>query len=166
MWKTSNRLDCRYLAIGVLVGVGVYAVNEIQGRHFESKQVEILQRPPDWLEASLQMPDLDLLFDRQDGERPETPASIERSGQPDPWGAAPYIVDGRIQGYRVFPKADRDLFRSLGLRPGDLVTEIDGQPLNDPAVAFALFDKAIRGERVIFSVLRGDGLEKIEIEMD
>jgi len=75
-------------------------------------------------------------------------------------------VNGRIQGYRVFPGKDRNAFRSLGLKPGDLVTEIDRQPLTDSEVAFELFAKALSGQPVVFSVLRGDELVNIEIKVD
>jgi len=102
----------------------------------------------------------------QDEERLETPTSIETARESYPLGVTPYIVNGKIQGYRVYPKADRDLFRSLGLRPGDLITEIDGQPLSDFEFAYVLFETAFSGERVIFTVLRGDELEKVEVKID
>ena len=38
----------------------------------------------------------------------------------------PYFVNGEQQGYRVYPGRDREQFASLGLRPGDLIKEIDG----------------------------------------
>jgi general secretion pathway protein C len=43
----------------------------------------------------------------------------------------PYMPNGELKGYRVYPGRDRRKFASLGLRPGDLVTDINGQPLND-----------------------------------
>jgi type II secretory pathway component PulC len=78
----------------------------------------------------------------------------------------PYFVNGKIQGYRVYAGSDRQTFISLGLRPGDLVTEIDGQPLVDSTVAIELFGKAASGQPVQLSVLRGDTLEKIEVKVE
>jgi len=43
----------------------------------------------------------------------------------------PYMPNGQLKGYRVYPGRDRRRFAALGLRPGDLVTEINGQALND-----------------------------------
>lgn len=43
----------------------------------------------------------------------------------------PYMPNGEMQGYRVYPGRDRRKFASLGLRPGDLITDINGQPLNN-----------------------------------
>jgi general secretion pathway protein C len=44
------------------------------------------------------------------------------------------VVDlktGRMNGFRVFPGRDRTAFARLGLHPGDLVTAINGTPLDD-----------------------------------
>lgn len=43
----------------------------------------------------------------------------------------PYMPNGQLKGYRVYPGRDRRTFAALGLRPGDLVTDINGQALND-----------------------------------
>jgi general secretion pathway protein C len=51
----------------------------------------------------------------------------------------PVFAGGKQQGFRVYPGRDRDAFIRLGLRPGDLVTAIDGTPLDDPA----------RGEQIL-----------------
>ncbi len=78
----------------------------------------------------------------------------------------PYFVNGELRGYRVYPGSDPSAFISLGLRPGDLITEIDGQPLDQPEVASVLFKKAHSGQSVQVSVLRGDELKIIEIRVD
>lgn len=44
----------------------------------------------------------------------------------------PYYVGGQQRGYRVYPGKDRRQFTKLGLRPGDIVTEINGTPLTNP----------------------------------
>jgi general secretion pathway protein C len=41
----------------------------------------------------------------------------------------PYMPNGELKGYRVYPGRDRRKFASLGFRPGDLVTSINGQDL-------------------------------------
>ncbi len=44
------------------------------------------------------------------------------------------VVDlktGHMNGFRVFPGRDRTAFARLGLHPGDLVTAINGTPLDD-----------------------------------
>ena len=43
----------------------------------------------------------------------------------------PYMPNGQLKGYRIYPGRDRRKFAALGFRPGDLVTELNGQALND-----------------------------------
>jgi len=49
------------------------------------------------------------------------------------------LVDGRQRGFRVYPGPNRQAFNKLGLRPGDLVTAINGTVLDDPTVANNIF---------------------------
>lgn len=51
----------------------------------------------------------------------------------------PVRRDGKIIGYRVFPGSEKEVFNRLGLKPGDIVTGINGMPLSDPASAMALY---------------------------
>ena len=51
----------------------------------------------------------------------------------------PYYVAGQMQGFRVYPGRDRRQFAALGLRPGDLVKDIDGAALTNPAQATQIF---------------------------
>jgi general secretion pathway protein C len=44
----------------------------------------------------------------------------------------PVFADGHQRGYRVYPGQNRAQFSKLGLMPGDLVTAINGTPLDDP----------------------------------
>lgn len=59
----------------------------------------------------------------------------------DPSKASDYLrvqpanVNGQMRGYRVYPGRDRSVFTAAGLRPGDLVTQINGIQLDDPARA-------------------------------
>lgn len=40
---------------------------------------------------------------------------------------------GQLRGYRVYPGRNPAAFSRLGLRPGDLITSINGTPLDDPS---------------------------------
>lgn len=44
----------------------------------------------------------------------------------------PVFAGGQQKGYRVYPGRNRAQFASLGLMPGDLVTAVNGAPLDDP----------------------------------
>ncbi len=51
----------------------------------------------------------------------------------------PVYSGGKLRGFRVYPGVNRQAFSRLGLRPGDLVTEINGTPLDDPARGEEIF---------------------------
>ncbi len=51
----------------------------------------------------------------------------------------PVFAGGRQKGYRVYPGRNREAFSRLGLHPGDLVTAINGTPLDDPARGQEIF---------------------------
>lgn len=66
----------------------------------------------------------------------------------------PYFVGGQQQGYRVYPGRDRRQFAALGLRPGDLIKDIDGAALTDPQQAMQIFNNLGNAEQVSVTVER------------
>ena len=66
----------------------------------------------------------------------------------------PYFVGGKQQGYRVYPGRDRKMFASLGLRPGDLIKDIDGAALTDPQQAMKIFENLGTADQVSVTVER------------
>ena len=67
----------------------------------------------------------------------------------------PYIVNGEPAGYRVYPGRDRQKFAALGLRPGDVIKDIDGQSLTDPTQAMQIFQSLGTADEVTVTVERG-----------
>jgi len=51
----------------------------------------------------------------------------------------PVFAGGKMRGFRVYPGANRQAFARLGLRAGDLVTAINGSPLDDRDRAQEIF---------------------------
>ncbi len=66
----------------------------------------------------------------------------------------PYMVAGQMQGYRVYPGRDRKQFAALGLRPGDLIKDIDGAALTDPQQAMQIFQSLGNADQVSVTVER------------
>ncbi len=66
----------------------------------------------------------------------------------------PYYVSGQMQGYRVYPGRDRKQFAALGLRPGDLIRDIDGAALTNPQQAMQIFQNLGNTEQVSVTVER------------
>jgi general secretion pathway protein C len=50
------------------------------------------------------------------------------------------FAGGKMRGFRVYPGANRQAFARMGLRPGDLVTAINGTPLDDKDRAQEVFN--------------------------
>ena len=63
-------------------------------------------------------------------------------------------ADGELAGFRVYPGRNRQKFAALGLRPGDLVKDINGQPLNDPTQAMQVFQSLGETEEVTVTIER------------
>jgi general secretion pathway protein C len=66
----------------------------------------------------------------------------------------PYLVNGEPAGYRVYPGRNRQKFAALGLRPGDLIKDIDGQSLTDPTQAMQIFQSLGSADQVTVTVER------------
>jgi general secretion pathway protein C len=43
----------------------------------------------------------------------------------------PHLVDGKIEGYKLYQVARSHIFYSLGARGGDIIKRVNGMPLND-----------------------------------
>ena len=78
----------------------------------------------------------------------------------------PYFVDGQQQGYRVYPGRNRAQFTALGLRPGDLIKDIDGQSLSDPSQAMQIFQSLGSADQVSVTVERDGQPEVIVLRTD
>jgi general secretion pathway protein C len=68
----------------------------------------------------------------------------------------PFMPGGELKGYRIYPGRNRDQFVGLGLKPGDLVTEINGMALNNPAQAMEMF-RALADTTQVTLTLERDG---------
>ena len=73
----------------------------------------------------------------------------------------PYYVSGEMQGYRVYPGRDRKQFAALGLRPGDLIKDVDGQALTNPQQAAEIFQNLGNSEQVSVTVERNGAAETL-----
>ncbi len=75
----------------------------------------------------------------------------------------PYFVGGQQQGYRVYPGRDRKQFAALGLRPGDLIKDIDGAALTDPQQAMQIFQNLGSADQVSVTVERNGQPQVLEL---
>ncbi len=73
----------------------------------------------------------------------------------------PYFVNGQQRGFRVYPGRDRRQFAALGLRPGDLITDVDGQALSDTTQAMQIFQSLSEASEVSVTIERDGNPEVI-----
>ncbi|MGI9329504.1 MAG: type II secretion system protein GspC [Gammaproteobacteria bacterium] len=66
----------------------------------------------------------------------------------------PYMPNGQLKGYRIYPGRNRQQFAALGLRPGDLVTAVNGMGLSNPAEGMQLFRSLSDATQVTLTVER------------
>lgn len=102
--------------------------------------------------------------------RPAGLPSVNRAMADDPAFVAeiirptPVLMDGQLQGFRVYPGRDRGAFGSLGLQPGDMITQVNGSPLTDPARGLSAITGLQPGDRVNVTVSRNGVTRDITIE--
>lgn len=76
----------------------------------------------------------------------------------------PVFKDGQQQGYRVYPGRQRQQFARLGLRPGDLITQINGMALDDPARGMEIFRSLADATSVTVTVDRNGAIEMLTLD--
>ena len=154
----DNRNEEKVYFIGDTVTAGatlhaVYADRVVLNR---SGTLEVLKLPKDFPKATAQV--------RRNATTVSRTAANPRSIQnvvtqnvtklADVIRPTPYYVSGQMQGYRVYPGRDRKQFAALGLRPGDLIKDIDGAALTNPQQATQIFQSLGNAEQVSVTVER------------
>lgn len=77
----------------------------------------------------------------------------------------PVFAQGKQRGYRVYPGRNRQAFVRLGLRPGDLVTAINGTPLDDPARGQEIFATIGTSSEARVTVMRNGRQQDLTLNM-
>ena len=72
---------------------------------------------------------------------------------------------GRLRGFRAYPGRNRMAFSKLGLKPGDLVTAINGTPLDDPQRSQEVFNTIQTSERATVTVERAGQRQDITLNV-
>jgi general secretion pathway protein C len=73
---------------------------------------------------------------------------------------APHVQEGQVVGFRVNPGRDSAAFEALGLRAGDVVTDINGTVLDDPSQGLQVFQSLGETSQANVTVLR-DGVPQV-----
>ena len=68
--------------------------------------------------------------------------------------AMPVMEQGKLTGYRIYPAGNPSMFNQLGLKPGDVVTSVNGIPLTDPAQSMRVLASVKTSDQVSITLLR------------
>jgi general secretion pathway protein C len=106
---------------------------------------------------------------------PPTASAVERLGRlatenPGLVGqvirAQAVLSNGQQRGYRVFPAPNQNaVFARLGLRAGDLVTQINGTPLDDPQRGAEIFSTLSSAAEARVTVMRNGRQEDVVLNL-
>jgi general secretion pathway protein C len=113
---------------------------------------------------------------RRPGADPRTVAAVDnirRMVQQDP-GILDQVMRtvasydnsaGKLRGFRAYPGKNRAIFAKLGLKPGDLVTAINGTALDDPQRSQEVFNTIQSSDHVTVTVERGGQKQDISLNI-
>lgn len=76
--------------------------------------------------------------------------------------AMPVMENGKFAGYRVEPANNPRLFEQMGLKPGDIVTAVNGISLDNPADSMRILSKLKTSDQVSITLTR-DGQQQTEV---
>ena len=74
-------------------------------------------------------------------------------------------AQGKLRGFRAYPGRNRQIFAKLGLKSGDLVTAINGTPLDDPQHSQEVFNTIQTSDHVTVTVERGGEKQDITLNI-
>jgi len=72
---------------------------------------------------------------------------------------------GKLRGFRAYPGRNRAIFNKLGLKPGDLVTAINGQALDDPQHSQEVFNTIQSSSSVTVTIERNGQKQDISLNI-
>lgn len=74
----------------------------------------------------------------------------------------PIMENGGIKGYSMTHN-DQALMQSLNIRPSDIITEVNGQPLSDPSTLYGLMNTLSQQTSLALTIERDGTLQTIEL---
>ncbi|MCO7225205.1 type II secretion system protein GspC [Pleionea sp. CnH1-48] len=78
----------------------------------------------------------------------------------------PVMDNGIIQGVRISPGKERRLFYDMKLRRNDVITSVNGAPLNDPSQLLSLQQSLMTAGEIHLTVLRNGQAQDISIRLN
>jgi len=92
------------------------------------------------------------------------PQATSREELNDYVRTTPLYESGVMSGYQVYAGERSGVFAQLGLKGGDVITAINGAPLNDPANAWETIKQLTEGASLQATVKRGTTVESVTLD--
>lgn len=73
--------------------------------------------------------------------------------------------DGQVVGYKIRPGRNVDMFNSFGLKPDDIVTAVNGMPLNNPSQIMEIYQNISNATSANLEIRRGDSMVNVDINL-
>lgn len=79
--------------------------------------------------------------------------------------ALPHFVNGKTDGFSISNVAPGSVFEQLGLQDGDMLTEIDGQPVTNPMQAMGLMQAVQTASSIDLTLQRGGSPTRVHLDL-
>ena len=79
--------------------------------------------------------------------------------------AMPVQEQGKLTGYRIYPAGNAPLFSQMGLRPGDVVTAVNGIPLTDPAQSMRVLSAVKTSDQITVTLMRNGQSQTVALDI-
>lgn len=80
--------------------------------------------------------------------------------------AQPVMENGQLTGFRVSPGKDRALFARVGLRPGDVITAVNGMQLSDATQMGQVFQQLKSAQQLEVTLNRGGREQQLQLKLE
>jgi general secretion pathway protein C len=73
--------------------------------------------------------------------------------------------NGQVVGYKIRPGRNVDQFNSLGLKTDDIVTAVNGMPLDNPGQIMEIYRNMSAASSVSLEIKRGESVINVDVEL-
>jgi len=79
---------------------------------------------------------------------------------------SPQQKDNKLIGYRISPGRDKEQFKDLGFKTGDIVTAVNSINLNEPSKALEVYKIMRTAKEAAFEILRNEEVIQIVVSLE
>lgn len=89
----------------------------------------------------------------------QDPAQLTRIARPEP-----VFENNHMVGFRLNPGRDHGALQAYGLQPGDVVTEINGQPLDNVAKSMQMLQRMDDSKSITLTIKRNGQTQQVQLQ--